>query len=369
MSEVGKINSRINRRDFLKLTVEVGIPSITALILQKKAGNLFSSSESENNQPEVNLTFWHEDHLETHRDMIKYKKVFSKADVLVKEKFGWDDELLKSYNNISNGTGLMPEEENEDKVLFNSKKPVFFIDPKADHPLVEESDEILAVHEVDRQTYITPYKGLIEKLRSGLKTEANFHEKREAIWEKQLLQIVQKLKRKPEFKNKDKINILIDVGGYHTRIYQRLSKNPKNVNAESVQRTLDETPFSMSVYPEIMRRYLFLNENPSEENLAKHLLFRLLEINLGPLYWKISREHGTSKVTRFMRKVVEQFSVDEIKTITEKVRSAYLNDSADWDDHKKMKQILNGKLIAKGIQLPTNQADFSEKYSRMKNFY
>ena len=84
-----------------------------------------------------------------------------------------------------------------------------------------------------------------------------------------------------------------------------------------------------------MRRYLFLNENPSEENLAKHLLFRLLEINLGPLYWKISREHGTSKVTRFMRKVVEQFSVDEIKTIIEKVRSAYLNDSADWDDHKK----------------------------------
>jgi hypothetical protein len=121
-------------------------------------------------------------------------------------------------------------------------------------------------------------------------------------------QIKDILSRYPALQNKDKLNVLISLGGLHTALVDDLT--------QSGFATSVAPPESQLVYPPgkaITRDYMH-NRIPTQEDLARAYIdvhfIRPVVANLG-----LEKVFSSTKVARFEYDACSQFGLDEIKAI------------------------------------------------------
>lgn len=358
--ETNKISPDTNKPFTTREVFQVSGAAVGAMIAYTLFHRLFPIKLKDvfERDPKVQLNFYQEYHYETYQEFKTYKELFEKADAIVFEAGRWTDESLQQRRDISEGIDGSPAK-HQLGILYKSKKPVFYIDPKGNHPLWEKYFEVIEpTFNIDQTTYTIPFKERIQQLKDAFIKSADIHKERQVIWENQLSEIIRDLKTTKEFKNKNTINIMVVTGAFHTGIYHRIKKdNVKNIEAQA-SRTFDEIPFIYDLESEIKRRCYFLEKTPSDEDIAKYLLVRMVEIKMGGLYgYKESIEktfeNSPSKQAQFMRHLANKFSLVDIKNVLKEVRKVYLiNDESEWDNHGKMKIIMEKALEEKGIELP-----------------
>lgn len=190
--------------------------------MKNRFNRVFSKEGKSGEQfPKVSIDIFYSSH-ETKRDVEGLKRRFKKADIFVPELSGWTPEALLFFNNASSGKMKLIDMVGTVKsspyllelsnIIYNSGKPIVFIDVPYDHHIIEK------------------YPGLGEK---------------------------------------KKVKILLSLGSFHTRIFQSLKKS-----GEEVTREFKTMPTYFNFEHEGIRRCLFGGD--VDDKLAAKIFLQML---------------------------------------------------------------------------------------------
>ena len=337
---------KVSRRGFLIL-LGLGGGAVACELLEKKLPFLRTSLENQTGLSRVNLMFFYESHPPSPEKLKRFKEMFDRADVFVTEAGPWDQKLLDWFRNQK------PEKiEDTDDIVRNSEKPIFFIDPRENDPLWMELPSLWENYSFD---YSLPYEEAIKKVREYLVKEVDFHKRREKVWEQQLKGIMTRLNYEHWFTGRSKVNVMIEAGGYHTQIYHHLSRRARREGKLlQVERTFSENPFIFEYRVEVMRRLLFKNQMPTDEEAAKVGMENILENYGAPLKERFQETpHQPHQYVQFLRRVTNSFSQDEIKAVFGRIKTIRTQkDLTEEEIHQNIVSALTEILQDKGIEIP-----------------
>ncbi len=276
------------------------------------------------------------------------------ADVYVPEVFGWSQEYLGIYEDVSAGRKTpeqaIKEKQVEDaemnpllleelRAVHNSNKPIFFIDLPEDEVPRGKNRIALAARSFD---------GLLDNVQHYLEEESRLNIRREQQMVEQLgVKVGEVLEANPELKSKDDVKVLISLGSVHTGVYRQLKDN-----GEKVEREFNSMPHMYSFSDEGVRSYM--NDKPVSRELAARIL---LETVFGDVFQpeleKASEDN--TKIDLFKRKVASQFSLDEIGGIF------HLLTYTDWNYFKgSFEGYMNYQMETKGLKMPKSEQELDE---------
>jgi len=235
---------------------------------------------------------------------------------------------------------VMGNYDDRDKVLietiYNSKKPVTFIDLPKGHPLIvnESSDEFILQG---------TFENILGQLGAALKLDAGYQRQREDYMIASLkIKIGELVKEFPELRKKNKIRLLITIGSAHVNLFTSIKKEV----TPSVERNYGNKPAGYDSDTKALMRYM-LDKEVSDELLARILLGHLTDLRL------YTRKLTTSnnKAGLFENKIVSYFSLEEIRDFFEELSRL----PAEKGNQQFARELLFSKLSEKGIKPPETE--------------
>ena len=304
-------------------------------------------------EPKISYHILYGPHV-TSKDFEKLEEAFKKADVYIPEKLGYITDTLEYYNKLSQGE-LNPKEMAKEfgidsgshtlkqyQVIYNSKKPILFVDvPDVNQELMEECERNDDLNTESFKLFTQGmYDSAIEKMRKCVINDANFELKREELIKKNLKgRIAELIEDNPQLEKKDKIRALLTLGALHTRIYHDLKKEGLSAFWEFAR-----LPFSMDSTAEAIRRGMFSKgKKPNEILLARGIV----EPFLYNYYLDQKITDDTSKVLMISRKIASKLNLKDIKKISERIG-------------ENPRENIFQMLYSQGIKIPKSEKEMDE---------
>lgn len=259
----------------------------------------------------------------TAEDAKGLNEAIAKCDIFMPEMHGWTLQTHKLFTDVSNGS-LTPEEavsrSKEEQVfhgfilaqfqaLYETKKKIGFIDLSSGYLSFVNAREfdIPGLSKIlDKGKTL---EEIIESARAVLQNKISLNKKREDLIRDTLYYELDSIVRAyPELKEKKELNVLLQLGNVHTRIYHELKKDADL----TVQRFHKNWPQMYDHGSEALRRGTF------GLGLDDELVCRtLIEAIFRPLvYYFLKGENiDTNEVIVFLRKWVSVLPFEKIKSI------------------------------------------------------
>ncbi|MBI3335540.1 MAG: hypothetical protein HY001_03520 [Candidatus Portnoybacteria bacterium] len=266
--------------------------------------------------PDISVNFFYGPH-ESATDVETFKERFQQCDIFIPEQVGWDAKSLELMRTVSRG-GIMQEQFNNLKavnkefnaavldLLYNSKKPIVFIDVPKEHKLSKELAHLYQDFKIKFPR--TSFDEMVAFMENFLRKDDVINRQREDYMLTRMKSAIQTtIKEFPTLQGRTKINILLTLGELHTRLYHILDKT-----GLQTQREFKEMPITFGIGAEIVRRYRFKKE--VDRNLLVKATFEYL-IG-GEVERRISQvTSNLEKLHLFMRKLIEKFNEDEMREL------------------------------------------------------
>ena len=333
---------------------EVAAPQIGESSWVNKFKNRFTKAllrnkEGQRNLPDMSIDIFYTPHA-TAEDAAKMRERFNAADVYIPELAAWRKEFIIMFRSLSSGK-LNPEEflsrvsisdkgweSGVDEMLYNSKKPVTFIDLPYSRRLFRNIEKFESFESVVIKS-TSNFGSLLDSLRNRLREFAEFQKERENYMLTQFpIKMRELLEIYPQLKEKKQIKVLLSLGFYHTSVYNNIKKQGGEINRE-----FSTMPYVYGFGSEAMRRYGF-GKDVSDELAANMFLENLLMVTLPH-----ELTERNDKFVIFSRRVVSQFSFQEAEEVFNRIKQG--------EDRK---EILEDKLKQKGIKIPQTEQELDE---------
>lgn len=237
----------------------------------------------------------------------------------------WGKNILKIFRDVSSGI-FVPEqvlsalsiEKSHPyygfylgifNLIYNSKKPIIFIDVPYDDPLIKSFNK----YKYFKLTFEENFEETVKSLRDFLKNHNKVQEEREKYMLSSLKEKTKELLESyPELKEKAKLKILLSIGALHSPLYFDFKKKEKNV-----ERKFSHSPFTFGFHEEGARRERF-GKDMNDEFIARVLIDKILDSVIGPILLK-SVTPDNHRIYKFQRYIVSRFNIKEIKEFYEEL--------------------------------------------------
>lgn len=276
------------------------------------------------------------------------------SDIVFLEMSGWDKKHAKIFNKLSEGE-ITPEEALQ--ILgFDKRHPYFdFIKRLAEN--LYSTNKFVSSLDVPEEISAQIKGVMVEFSKAKNKNEGNFEsmlsdlqhaatkfnglqEQREQYMLSRLPEELKKAsEQKPELKEKEKLEAIIQIGAEHFGLVQKLKLAD---HSTSIKRQAN--PYFYGFIKELSLRNEHERPMNSEEMARAWLGFMLDSLELPTT--------DNQKYVKFNRLIVVNFSYEEIKKLWEKKKT----------DHK-FKNNLIRELKDKGIRLPKSEAELDSLLS------
>lgn len=301
--------------------------------------------------PSIAINIFYGSH-QSAEDQKRLGEAFQKADVYVPEVPGWNPETLKIFRSVSDGR-LEPRDAirrlgnffresrlAELKILYNSKKPVIFVDVPVRHPI-----DLRIVSQLNRLSesidflVLNTFRGNIEGVREVIRNFAQTQKEREDYMLLNLKPKIEEfLKEHPELKGKKKLDILLNLGAVHTNLYRSLKKDNQEVG-----RTFNDMPTIFSHTEEGIRRSLF-GKDIKDELAAKIILELLFKDELEQ--WTSEKTKDSIEQNKIYRAIFSQISIKDAEDLFNRARRS-----------KNLKMLFYDMLEERGLRKPKIRED------------
>lgn len=308
--------------------------------------------EAKEKEPKISYHILYGCHV-TPEDFEKFHELFQKADIYVPELEGHDARTRNLLNMLSQGK-RSPEEvasrtwvkEGSFKfktyqTIYNSKKPILFVDIPFDHELIRVSDRIDELGGESLKSFKAgEFKSALKKMQKFVIDDADYELKREAIMKQGLKEKLKRfVKECPELRDKEEIKALLTLGATHTHLYKELKK--ENIPAS---REFTKWPFVFDHISEALREVLFLKtKKPNKVLLARGMV--------DAFTWRYFINEkvtsDTSKAVKASRKISSKLSLKDVKKISERMG-------------ENPKENITQALDAQGIKIPKTEQEMDE---------
>ncbi len=254
----------------------------------KEGSNIEKSVEKETKEkkPKISYHIFYGFHT-TSKDLEKLGQAVEKADIYIPELVKWRAEDINDYNQLSQGEitpnelatkNYISQKSNffkEFQIIYNSKKPILFVDLPEGHELFSERRKACMFH--DQAMYLFAngkFQPAIEKMRKHIKGYSDYLIKRDEVIRANLERKVDELiKSHPKLKKKKEIKALLALGVGHTPFYHRLQKEKLPVSRE-----FSNQPMVFHALGEAERRLRFFKESEIDKDvLARVFIEELLD--------------------------------------------------------------------------------------------
>ncbi len=289
----------------------------------------------------------------TGEDQRGLKKEFAKADVYVPEYPSWTPETLEIFQRVSEGS-LEPDDAVKRlnpssrkakladlRILYNSNKPIIFADVSATNPIFWENVDQLSrwAELTDAPALNTSFVEYLEHIRNAIKDLTQAQKERENYILLNLgPKIKELLKEHPELKNRERLNVLLNLGAAHTSVFRTLRENKQEVH-----RAFNNMPQIFSYTEEGIRSVLF-NRDIGDELISKISLELLFRDELEQ--WASGKAKDSIGRNKIYRTVLSQISIKDTEDIFDRIRTG--------EDRK---MAFDDLLEAKGFQKPKTRTD------------
>jgi Tfp pilus assembly protein PilO len=277
------------------------------------------NTESREKEPKIFYHFFYSPHV-TAKDFENLKNAFQEADLYIPEIYNWTPSLKFALNGLSKGElsleriyDLFPGLEgssarkSELEMIYNSKKPILLVDISAREINFdrEREREIFFWRKAMDDFTQGNFQKSLQEFRNYIEIAANIIAQREKEIEKRLQKEIEEfLKQNPEYTKKENLMVLIRLGAYHTRVYQDLLKEGKNVSRE-----FNRMPYIYNSIDEARRRIAFGKE------VDDLLIARgVIESMLTPYLDRLTDD--TAKMVEVARKLCSQLEFKDIEQIS-----------------------------------------------------
>lgn len=366
-TELPDRGDEIPRREFLKMAGASFAAAILAGNAKEALALIEKASEiKESGEPKISFDIFYSFH-DTAKDAKGLAEQIKKSDIYMPELFGWDEQYLNNTKAIAEGK-MTPDElmwkqlrgfdseyqysfdYAEARALYKSGKYITYIDVPRNHPLFDRGAD--AREKLGRIDLTNNFPELVASFNENVKHWADIQKEREMHILSELRKFADAIKdgNIPELKGKKEIKILIALGAMHTGVYHELARAE-----EETSRKFHTMPLVFGKFAsELARRFMF--DKDANETLAAQALFGAVFSAL--VHQRSDKSiRGSYEVSLIERKVVPQFSVDEIKKIFTEARAAE-------DSQKKFLDAFHKKLKEKGIRLPSSEKELNEFLER-----
>lgn len=296
----------LSRKDFFKLTgVVVGIGL--------GGGEFVKKFQESVNLAELVFAFEYHKNPDSLRIQ---EEMFQHCDAMVIETGPWNDEISEEVKDISNGNMAPDSAYRNDRrmnMLLGSKKPVYFLDPPDTWGGYNTYyDEILPRKEVNLDMSLNEQ---LLTFRNTLVSEAKLHYEREQYWEARLEDAIQDMLQRRGKYDFSRPKLLITAGHYHTRIYHSIKKQWGSLTGDIIaERSLGTSKTHVQSFDnEMMRRYIYLGEEPNIDLLLRFTSQKLLERYCGDMLPDFGDD--ARGYTIYVRKLVNSIPVGNIPDI------------------------------------------------------
>lgn len=284
------------------------------------------------------LTFYFSAHHHP-KDFEQMRREFEEADIYISEQHGWTQDDLETIRAISAGTQTpahlrkgqtaQTAGETEDELLYNSHKPVCFVDLPEGHELEKADDGQEDLSRATGEFENNDFEDAIHSTQTAAEKAADFLEQKDQwIAENIKREIPKILEEHPEFRNKNQIKILVQMGASHLPI--------RRLVADSFQtRRAGEKDFSFGFYDELIRHKRFSKETP--EALPPRAL---LEIYLKKAFDQEIQAIPHQEFVHALRKQFSALTTDHIHQISVNVAHDLLSDPSAYNDQATLKKAM-----------------------------
>jgi hypothetical protein len=295
----------------------------------------------------------------TREDAMNFEKELEEADVYFPESLGWDTAELVAFKKFTEGkmsqetlerfmAKVTPREyvgvgfeKQLFKMLYQTRKPVAFIDLPEGHPIQKEL-KFLKFNNFSEKS--KSFEELLDSMKDYAKKVAELQLKREEYMQSQIVPQLERLcAENPELAKKKTIRILMSLGSAHTTLYHVLKKE-----GQPVTRSFPDDPYVQSLFNELVRRYE-LGKPVNDEIVAGTFLESWLSGLLFDKGFSISK----TATTRFIRDIALKFSVNDIKDLL---------DPKSFKLPPDFKNKILQQLKEKNIELPSSQEELDKLY-------
>ncbi|OGD83237.1 hypothetical protein A2165_00685 [Candidatus Curtissbacteria bacterium RBG_13_40_7] len=320
----------------------------------------FVNRELRGSLPELDINIFYSRHV-VGEDIKDLGRAFSECDLFIPETFKWHPASLQQFRELAAGE-ISPEQAAsegkfsfpshdwaQNRLIYNSNKPIAIIDVPWDHPIVARAEEVKknkqSAHDnlgkFDFMDSITAHKKALE-MRALVETD------REEYMVANLGEAVKDaVKNYSQLRGKRRLKVLIEMGSFHTTVFRSL----KNLG-HMTTKEFSDSPVVYDLQDEVLRRYRFKRQ--VDDTLIARMIF-------GELVWEIlylfnkkrrlmlKKPATDKKLTIFVRAAASRFNFDEIKNLYDQLRTLSL---------RQRRALLEEELNKKGIRIPRTEEEF-----------
>ena len=272
-------------------------------------------TESREKGPALEMKFLFSPHA-TAEDFRSFKFEFDKADVFVPELFGWSEETLQTLRELS-------IENNPDdsvpnfglatgeivKNISGSQKAIELVDvPKGD-PIEKLQREAIKIG--NESLNLTDFNGMISGVKSFLIKFSEAQKLREEYMVSKIKTLRNKIEEDyPELAKKDKLNVLIALGSFHTDIYNKVRESFGTAQElNTVPQIYDNL---IGILQKIQQIEHPGNDDVTDIEVARYWISAEMRDGIFP------PTGNTEKFSEYLWLASRQFSLEEIKSLFER---------------------------------------------------
>ncbi len=301
--------------------------------------------ETKEREPTITIDFLFSTHTSA-EDFAKLPQLLEQADIYMPELAGWSKEELEEYNKIARGelnpatAKLNPALEKRAFALYNSKKPVVFVDTPISHELSARSKKIFI--KKAREPFGAFANGRFElalyTMKQQVKDIAEHSEEREEYIRRQIKKEIKGLtKNFPQLRDKKDIRVLVDLGMVHTGVANILGKEERGL---AIKKHLARPIMIFGLRDEVIRSML-AGKDPTkydDTHYARMLVEGKIKVAL-----QVADIGGLTQV-EVARKLARKLSFEQIRALSEQL--------ANRGPTSNFNTFLRAKLRRMGVVVP-----------------
>lgn len=304
--------------------------------------------------PNINISMFFADHVSA-EDIRGLEKQFSSADLFIPEVVDWTPEQLRQFNEVSSGkrepSDIASDQDSflggQLQMIYRSHKPIVFVDLPRGHPLIERYDRLAGQGLPMGETFLET----LQKTKGQIAEFSSINQEREQyILSRVAPAVTEAIEKKPAFRDKNQLNVLMFMGAAHSTFYRDVKKAHGNTS-----RTFVDSLHVFSHYSEGVRRVSLGKE--IDDRLAGSIWLGIL-LERAIDYELAYTTDNSQKKTLLRRKILSEFTLEEIEDVYNGCRTA---------EKGEYHLIIRNKLKEKNIVFPKTEEELESYLNSPKN--
>lgn len=270
--------------------------------------------------PEISVDIFFSPHI-TSADLKGLKERVMQSDIYMPELIGWNQKDVDLFNAVSQGT-VKPEDAVGEGLardvflglfdaIYDSHKPIVFVDVPFDSPLSKKKSERLG----GLRVVYKDFDENLKNIRKVLITNANRQKQREEHIVSQIRPRVEEIiKIHPELRSKKKLIILLSLGSGHNPLYSRLRE--EGISLEEIS-TKSVANGEISLFDEAYLQCV--SGKPLNRDVLAKIFLENLFVYAGVL--DKSKFKDTKKIYLLTRKLFSESNIEYAKEVFQRSKN------------------------------------------------